>query len=184
MPQLPKIVNRRIDWQIYHNSISGEEVSVPYSKDTKLAIAFAWNVPRRFVVILDEQSFCVSVPETMTDLLEAEISCAICGDQPSNDRTLLDRDLPWDYKVTCHRCSPDFLCYSCRVEIDSEFCCLACVMPEEKHLLSDQRRLRALEMWWNYADEAEAAEKQAIRRIEEAPQEMKVRPNGDHRSDV
>ena len=57
-------------------------------------------------------------------------------------------------------------------------------MPEEEHLLSDQRRLRALEMWWNYADEAEAAEKQATRRIEEAPQEMKVRPNGDHRSDV
>ena len=69
---------------------------MPYSKDTKLAIAFAWNVPRRFVVILDEQSFCVSVPET-TDLCEAEISCTICGDQPSNGRTLLDRDIHWDY---------------------------------------------------------------------------------------
>ena len=182
MPQLPKIVNRRIAWQIFHNSISGKEVSVPYSKDTKLAIALASNVPRRFVVILDEQSFCVSVPET-TDLCEAEISCTICGDQPSNGRTLLDRDIHWDYKVTCHRCSPEYLCSSCRVEIDSEFCCLACVTPEEEHLLSDQRRLRALEMWWSYVDETEAAVKQATRRIEEAPQEMKVRPNGDHRSD-
>ena len=78
MPQLPKIVNRRIDWQIFHNSISGKEVSVPYSKDTKLAIALACNVPRRFVVILDEQSFCVSVPET-EDLCEVEILYTICG---------------------------------------------------------------------------------------------------------
>ena len=150
MPQLPKIVNRRIAWQIFHNSISGKEVSVPYSKDTKLAIALACNVPRRFVVILDEQSFCISVPETT--------------DQPSNGRTLLDRDIHWDYKVTCHRCSPEFLCSSCRVEIDSEFCCLACVTPEEEHLLSDQRRLRALEAWWSYMiniNETEATLKQA-----------------------
>ena len=57
-------------------------------------------------------------------------------------------------------------------------------MPEEEHLLSDQRRLRALEMWWNYVDETVAAVKQATQRIEEALQEMKVRPNGDHRSDL
>ena len=120
---------------------------MPSSKDAKLAIALACNVPRRFVVILDEQSFCVSVPET-EDLCEVDISCAICGDEPSNGRTLLDRDIHSDYKVTCRRCSPEYLCFSCRVEIHSEFCCIACVKPEEEHLLSDHRRLRALNAYW------------------------------------
>ena len=147
MPQLPKLVNRRIACQFFHNSISGKDVSVPSSKDPKLAIALACNVPRRFVVILDEQSFCVSVPET-EDLCEVDISCAICGDEPSNGRTLLDRDIHSDYKVTCRRCSPEYLCFSCRVEIHSEFCCIACVKPEEEHLLSDHRRLRALNAYW------------------------------------
>ena len=148
MPQLPKLVNRRLALHVFHNSISGKDVLVPTSKDTKLALALACNVPRRFVVVLDEQSFCVSVPET-EDLCEVEFSCTICGDEPSNGRTLLDRDIDSDYKVTCHRCSPEYLCSPCRVEINSEFCCLACVMPGEEHLLSDLRRLRALEAYWH-----------------------------------
>ena len=146
MPQLPKLVNRPIACRFFHNSITGKDISVPSSKDPKLAIALVLNVPRRFVVILDEQSFCVSVPET-EDLCEVDISCTICGDEPSSGRTLLDREVQSDYKVTCRRCSPEYLCFPCRVEIDSEFCCLACVEPEEEYLLRDHRRFRALEAW-------------------------------------
>ena len=152
MPQLPKLVNRPIACRFFHNSISGKDISVPSSKDPKLAIALACNVPRRFVVILDEQSFCVSVPETEA-LCEVDFSCTICGDEPSNGRTLLDHTIDADYKVTCHRCSPEYLCFSCRVEIHSEFCCIACVKPEEEHLLSDHRRLRALKAYWQSMDE-------------------------------
>ena len=162
--RIPKLKNRRMPGQTFHNVASGQRVFVPVGCKAAVVISTAYNVPRRFVVFVNDDAFCVSVPECEF-LNEADVSCAICGDEPSPGRALLDRDLPWERKLSCMRCNPDYLCMPCRVEIDA--CCfeppararggwavcLACLEPGEYSLLHDKRRLRALEAWWELGDE-------------------------------
>ena len=154
--------------QTFHNVASGKRVFVPVGCKAAVVISTAYNVPRRFVVFVNDDAFCVSVPECEF-LNEADVSCAICGDEPSPGRALLDRDLPWERKLSCMRCNPDYLCMPCRVEIDA--CCfeppararggwavcLACLEPGEHILVNDKRRLRALEAWWQPNDTYDAA---------------------------
>ena len=162
MGRHPRLRNMRMErpGQCFRQAISDHELVVPPGREPRASIALALNVPQKFVVLLNDSEFVVQVPidlEWLDD--DGDECCTICGDVPSQGQPpLLDRLMPADAAQTCQRCTPEYLCAPCRVELPGgTIACLACLEPDEARGLADKRRFEALHVWWTLCDDLEKA---------------------------
>ena len=136
--------------RFFHNLVTGVAFWVSCTKEPKLALALALNVPQLFIVSVDDRSFVTSAPDLEWLSTGEEPACTICGDTPYRGSRLLDRD--FDLDSTCQECYPEYLCMLCLCD---HKVCLACLQPWEEELLDDKRRRRlaALTHYWDMQDE-------------------------------
>ena len=153
-----RLKNRKLEreGQIFRNAISAEEFFVPKGRNVTDTLSDACNVPRQFIQIVSsvpENTFIVLVPQF--DYMDAVVdpSCSICGDSVYG-RACLDRDIEAELLKSCYRCQPEYICFPCRVqERASRFICLACVETDEEYLVTDTRRLRAMQAFRQHMDD-------------------------------
>ena len=59
-----KLMNRKIEGQVFRNAVSGIDCRVPGNWKTKVWLAMLNNVPQQFVTLLQEdRSFVFGVPD-------------------------------------------------------------------------------------------------------------------------